>query len=79
MGIEDGMVFARACAAATSPAEALSRYVGARRERANWVLQKSRETGQIYHSGKVVEREPAKHVSAESLGLMAYDPVRVAV
>jgi salicylate hydroxylase len=79
MGIEDGMVFARACAAAASPAEALSRYVDARRERANWVLQKSRETGQIYHSGKVVDREPEKHVSAESLGLMAYDPVRVAV
>lgn len=79
MGIEDGMVIARAFAAADSIDEALRRYVEARLPRANWVMQESRETARSYHSGREEQFRPGKHVSAESLGLMAYNPAAVPV
>ncbi len=79
MGIEDGLVLARAFAAARTVPEALRRYCDTRRERATWVTLKSRETGLVYHSGASTSREPARHMSAESLGLMAYDPTMVPV
>lgn len=79
MGIEDGMVVARAFAAADSIDEALRRYVEARLPRANWVMQESRETARNYHSGREEQFRPGKHVSAESLGLMAYNPAAVPV
>jgi salicylate hydroxylase len=79
MGIEDGMVIARAFAAADSIDEALRRYVEARLPRANWVMQESRETARNYHSGREEQFRPGKHVSAESLGLMAYNPAAVPV
>jgi salicylate hydroxylase len=79
MGIEDGMVLARAFAAVSDAGEAFARYEAARRERTTWVMQKSRETGLAYHSGAPTSREPARHPSAESLGLMAYNPVAVPI
>lgn len=79
MGIEDGMVVARAFAAADSLDEALRRYVEARLPRANWVMQESRQTARNYHSGREENFRPGKHVSAESLGLMAYNPAAVPV
>lgn len=79
MGIEDGMVIARAFAAAGSIDEALRRYVEARLPRANWVLTESRKTALNYHSGRDDNFRPGKHVSAESLGLMAYNPAAVPV
>lgn len=79
MGIEDGMLIARAFAAAGSIDEALRRYVEARLPRANWVMTESRKTALNYHSGRDENFRPGKHVSAESLGLMAYNPAAVPV
>ncbi|MBM4212879.1 MAG: hypothetical protein FJ179_04095 [Gammaproteobacteria bacterium] len=79
MGIEDGMLIARAFAAADTIDEALRRYVEARLPRANWVMTESRKTALNYHSGRDENFRPGKHVSAESLGLMAYNPAAVPV
>ena len=79
MGIEDGMVVARAFAAADSIDAALRRYVEARLPRANWVMLESRKTALNYHSGRDENFRPGKHVSAESLGLMSYNPAAVPV
>lgn len=79
MGIEDGMVIARAFAAADSIDAALRRYVEARLPRANWVMLESRKTALNYHSGRDDNFRPGKHVSAESLGLMSYNPALVPV
>lgn len=79
MGIEDGMVIARAFAAAGSIDEALRRYVEARLPRANWVMRESRATALNYHSGEESNFRPGKHVSAESLGLMSYNPAAVPI
>lgn len=79
MGIEDGMVVARAFAAASSVDDALKRYVDARLPRANWVMLESRKTALNYHSGREENFRPGKHVSAESLGLMSYNPAAVPV
>jgi salicylate hydroxylase len=79
MGIEDGMVVARAFAAADSIDDALRRYVEARLPRANWVMLESRKTALNYHSGRDENFRPGKHVSAESLGLMSYNPAAVPV
>ncbi len=79
MGIEDALVLARAFAAAASLPEALQRYVEARQPRTTWVMLKSRETARNYHSGRSDNFQPGRHVSAESLGIMAYNPAAVAV
>jgi salicylate hydroxylase len=79
MGIEDGMVIGRAFSAADSIGEALRRYQEARLPRANWVMLESRKTALNYHSGREENFRPGKHVSAESLGLMAYNPAAVPV
>jgi len=74
MGIEDGVVLARAFADSGSIDEGLRRYVAARRARTTWVMLKSREAGQAYHSGRSEHYQPARHVTAESLGIWAYNP-----
>lgn len=79
MGIEDGMVIARAFAAASSIPEALRRYQEARLERANWVMLESRKTAMNYHSGNDENFRPGRHVSAESLGLMSYNPAQIPI
>ncbi|MFO1426007.1 MAG: FAD-dependent monooxygenase [Steroidobacteraceae bacterium] len=79
MGIEDGLVLARAFAASATPEEALQRYESARRERTTRVMLESRTTALNYHSGRRENFQPGRHVSAESLGLMSYDPATVAV
>lgn len=79
MGIEDGMVAARAFAAADSIDGALRRYVEARLPRANWVMLESRKTALNYHSGRDENFRPGRHVSAESLGLMSYNPAAIPV
>ena len=79
MGIEDGMVISRAFSAADSIGEALRRYQEARLPRANWVMLESRKTALNYHSGREENFRPGKHVSAESLGLMSYNPAAVPV
>jgi salicylate hydroxylase len=79
MGIEDGMILARTFAAAESVEHALGRYVAARLERANWVMHESRRTATRYHSGQSEHFRPGQHVSAESLGIMSYNPAAVPV
>ena len=74
-----GMVIARAFASAGSIDDALRRYVEARLPRANWVMIESRKTALNYHSGREDNFRPGKHVSAESLGLMSYNPALVPV
>ena len=79
MGIEDAMLLARAFDAAGSVDEALRRYVEARQARTTWVMQQSRETARTYHSGRSENFQPGRHVSAESLGIMTYNPAAVPV
>ena len=79
MGIEDGMVLARAFAEADSIDSALARYEAARLERTTFVLEKSREAGHSYHSANPDTYRGANHLSAESLGLMAYNATTVAI
>ena len=79
MGIEDAMLLARAFDAAGSVDEALRRYVEARQSRTTWVMQQSRETARTYHSGRSENFQPGRHVSAESLGIMTYNPAAVPV
>jgi salicylate hydroxylase len=79
--IEDGVVLARAFAAATSIPEALRRYEDARRERARFVFEESRRAVRKFHGDdtakftQAVENKPVD----EGIGLFAYDPSRVEV
>lgn len=79
MGIEDGLVLARAFQTADTLDGALQRYEEARIERTTYVMLKSRETGLSYHRADPDNYGSRPHVSAESLGLMAYNPASVAV
>jgi salicylate hydroxylase len=79
MGIEDAIVLARAFELAGSVPEALRRYQEARLERTTFVMLKSRETALLYHAGDTDKYRTRPHQSAESLGLMSYNPVTVAL
>jgi salicylate hydroxylase len=79
MGIEDAMVLARALVEAGSLPVALARYEAARQERTSFVMRKSRETGRAYHRADIDHYRPGQHLSAESLGLMAYNPAAVPI
>ena len=79
MGIEDAMVLARALVEAGSLPVALARYEAARHERTTFVMHKSRETAHAYHHADIDHYRPGQHVSAESLGLMAYNPAAVPI
>ena len=81
IAIEDGVVLARAFAAAANVPEALARYEKARHERASFVFNESRRAVRKFHAG-----DPGKFTQAvdnkpvdEGLGLFAYDPSRIAV
>jgi salicylate hydroxylase len=79
MGIEDALVLARAFAESDSVDEALQRYEAARRARTTYVMLKSRETARSYHGADPDNYTAARHISAESLGLMSYNPAAVPV
>lgn len=79
MAIEDGIVLARAFELAGSVPQALQRYQQARLERTTFVMLKSRETALLYHSGDTGSYRNRSHQSAESLGLMSYNPVTAAL
>ena len=79
MGIEDGLVLARAFAESDSVDEALQRYETARRARTTYVMLKSRETARSYHGADPDNYAAERHISAESLGLMSYNPAAVPV
>jgi hypothetical protein len=42
-------------------------------------MLESRKTALNYHSGRESNFKPGQHVSAESLGLMSYNPAAVPV
>jgi salicylate hydroxylase len=79
MAMEDAGIIGRAFAESATPEEALRRYEAARLTRANHVMTTSRETGV-----RLISREPEAytqktHVSAGTLGFMAYNPRTVAI
>ncbi|MDG2319129.1 MAG: FAD-dependent monooxygenase [Rhodospirillaceae bacterium] len=79
MGIEDGVVLGRAFAAADSIDNALERYEAARKERANFVLLRSRVARDRLQSDNPEQYDDSKHKNEESLGLFDYNPGTVPV
>jgi salicylate hydroxylase len=77
LAIEDGVVLARAFAAATTVEEALARYEAARRERAAFVVHESRKAGKTFHApdtDSYAQRTNGR-AADEGLGLFSYNPV----
>ncbi len=79
MAIEDGMVLARAVAAAADWPEALTRYENARRERGTFVMLQSHVNARRIYSRDPDSLNRNSHRNAESLGLYDYNPLTVAV
>lgn len=79
IALEDGMVLARAIAAAGSVAEALARYEKARVARANGVLLASRENGLSLTTTDPDDYDEETHRNEESLDLAGYDAMTVPV
>ncbi len=79
MGIEDGVVLGRAFAASESIEEALERYEAARKERANFVLVRSRAARERLQGDHPEQYDDSKHKNEESLGLFEYNPGTVPV
>ena len=79
IALEDGMVLARAIAAAGSVAEALARYEKARVTRANGVLLASRENGLSLTTTDPDDYDEETHRNEESLDLASYDAMTVPV
>ncbi len=79
MALEDGMVLARAIAAAGSVGEALDRYEKARVARANGVLVASRENGLNLTTTDPDRYDEETHRNEESLDLAGYDAMTVPV
>jgi len=77
LAIEDGLVLARAVAAADTIEEAFARYEAARRERAAFVVLESRKAGKMFHAADTEtyhERSKGKPAD-EGIGLFSYNPV----
>ncbi|MDX2144062.1 MAG: FAD-dependent monooxygenase [Rhodospirillaceae bacterium] len=79
MGIEDGVVLARAFQAAPAIAEALARYENARRERATMIQLASRAAQTRLQGGKADTYDKKEHKNEEYLGLFNYNPALVPV
>lgn len=79
MALEDGLVLARALAAAQSWQEGLARYEAARRERCTFVMRESHVNARRMYSRDPDNYSSSSHKTAESLGLYAYNPVTVPV
>jgi len=79
MAIEDGMVLARAVAAAGDWAEALMRYENARRERGTFVMLQSHVNARRIYARDPDRLDRNSHRNAESLGLYEYNPLTVEV
>jgi len=79
MAIEDGMILARAFAAATDWPEALARYETARRERGTFVMLESHVNARRMYSRDPDKYTPRSHKNAATLGLYAYNPLEVPV
>jgi salicylate hydroxylase len=80
MGIEDGVVLARALTASSSPEEALRRYEAARKMRGNFIVLSSREIVKRFHAPNTDGyHRPTQQSEEEALGLFEYNPVTVPV
>jgi salicylate hydroxylase len=79
MGIEDGMVLARAFQASPTLDEALDRYEKARRERATMIQLASRAAQARLQGGKADTYDKGAHKNEEYLGLFNYNPALVPV
>jgi salicylate hydroxylase len=79
MAIEDGLVLARALAAARDWREGLERYESARRERGTMVMRESHVNARRMYTRDPDRYSGASHVNAESLGLYAYNALEVPV
>jgi salicylate hydroxylase len=73
LALEDALLVGRAFEASSDPLEALARYEAARKERGNGVQLLSRQEGQSLQTPRKVQKP------AIDRGLLAYDPVTVAV
>lgn len=79
MAIEDGMVLARAFAAAGNWQEALERYEAARYERSIFVMLQSQINARRIYSRDPNTLDRSSHRNAESLGLYKYNPLTVEI
>ncbi|MFZ9652057.1 MAG: FAD-dependent monooxygenase [Steroidobacteraceae bacterium] len=79
MGIEDGVVLARALAARNTPQDAYAAYTAARHERASFVQTESARRGLRLMSHDPDSFGRVQEVSEDTLGLFAYDVFGVAV
>jgi len=79
MAIEDGMILARAFAAASDWPEALERYEAARRERGTFVMLESHVNARRMYSRDPDQYTKHSHKSADTLGLYAYNPLEAPV
>ena len=77
LAIEDGVVLSRAFQAAGTVEEAFSRYEGARRERAAFVVRESRKAGKMFHAADPdsYQQRSGNKAADEGLGLFSYNPV----
>ena len=71
--IEDGLVLARAFAAADGPLEALTRYDAARRPRGNFIMEESAKRVSQLQGDHPESYTSDSERNEESLGLFAYD------
>jgi len=79
MAIEDGLILARAVAAADDWREALTRYEEARRERGTFVMLESHVNARRIYNRDPDSLSRNSHKSAEALGLYEYNPLTVPV
>ena len=79
MGIEDGVIIGRAFAESENIKDALKKYENARKERANFVLLKSRTTRDRFQSDNPEKYDESKVENEESLGLFNYKPHEVKI
>jgi salicylate hydroxylase len=79
MAMEDGMILARAFAAAEDWRKALKRYEAARRERGTFVMLESHVNARRMYSRDPDKYTPEKHRNADALGLYAYNPLTVPI
>ena len=79
MGIEDGVIIGRAFGSTDNIESALSRYENARKNRANFVLLKSRSARERFQSDKPEQYDDSKQENEESLGLFDYKPQNVEI
>jgi len=79
MAIEDGMILARAVAAAGDWPEALERYEAARRERGTFVMLESHVNAKRIYNRDPDHLSRNSHKSAEALGLYDYNPLTAPV